>query len=151
MPQPFSLLPDSLKGITIKLGVNSKLRRRWLLVIVVALAVGLSYVAYSLFFHSGVDYLTVSELKSQVGSLPGQQVRVGGKVVPGSIDWDDKVQVMKFALTDDRESLTVVYEGIVPDNFKPGADLVVEGTYRPDDVFEALSFGGRRSLCSFCH
>ena len=126
-------------------------RGRWLLVAAVVLAVGLSYVAYSLFFHSGVDYLTVSELKSQVESIPGQQVRVGGRVVPGSIDWDDKVKVMKFALTDDRESLTIIYKGIVPDSFKPGADLVVEGRYRPDDVFQALSFGSRRSICNLCH
>ncbi len=126
-------------------------RRRWFLILVVVLVVGLSYVAYSLFIHGGVDYLTVSELKSQVESLPGQQVRVGGKVVPGSINWDDKARVMRFALTDDRESLAIVYEGIVPDNFKPGADLVVEGRYRPDDVFEAASFGSRRSLCSLCH
>ncbi|MEE9399461.1 MAG: cytochrome c maturation protein CcmE [Dehalococcoidales bacterium] len=126
-------------------------RGRWLLVAAVVLAVGLSYVAYSLFIHSGADYLTVSELKSQVESLPDQQVRVGGKVAPGSIDWDDKAQVMRFALTDDKESLTIVYEGIVPDSFKPGADLVVEGRYRPDDVFQALSFGSRRSICNLCH
>ena len=123
----------------------------WFLVAAVVLAAGLSYVAYSLFMHSGADYLTVSELKSQVESLPDQQVRVGGKVAPGSIDWDDKAKVMRFGLTDDRETLTVVYEGIVPDNFKPGADLVVEGRYRPDDVFEALSFGSRRSVCNLCH
>ncbi len=126
-------------------------RRRWFLVAAVVLAVGLSYVAYSLFMHSGADYLTVSELKSQVESLPNQQVRVGGKIAPGSIDWDDKAKVMRFALTDDRESLTVVYEGIVPDNFKPGSDLVVEGRYRPDGVFEATGFGSRRSICSLCH
>lgn len=32
-----------------------------------------------------------------------------------------------------------------------GIDLVVEGRYRPDDVFEALSFGSGRSICNFCH
>ena len=124
---------------------------RWLLVAAVVLAAGLSYVAYSLFIHNGADYLTVSELKSQVESLLSQQVRVGGRIVPGSINWNDEVKVMRFVLTDDRESLTIVYEGTVPDNFKPGADLVVEGKYRPDDVFEALSFGSRRSVCTFCH
>lgn len=126
-------------------------RGRWLLVAAVVLAVGLSYVAYLLFIHSGADYLTVSELKSQGESLYGEQVRVGGRVVPGSINWDDKSKVMRSALTDDKESLTIVYEGIVPDNFKPGADLVVEGKYRPDGAFEALSFGSRRSICNLCH
>lgn len=32
-----------------------------------------------------------------------------------------------------------------------GVDLVVEGKYGPNDVFEALSFGNRRSFCNFCH
>jgi cytochrome c-type biogenesis protein CcmE len=126
-------------------------RRRWFLLAAVVLAVGLSYVAYSLFIHSGADYLTVSELKSQVEPLLDQQVRVEGKIIPGSINWNDEAKVMRFVLTDDRESLAIVYKGIVPDNFKPGADLVMEGRYRPDDVFEALSFGNRRSICSLCH
>ena len=117
----------------------------------VVLAVGLSYAVYSLFSHSGADYLTVSQLKSQVESFPDQQLRVEGRIVPGSINWNDKTKVVKFVLTDDRESLAIVYKGIVPDNFKPGMDLVVEGKYRPDDAFEALSFGSRRSLCNFCH
>ncbi len=126
-------------------------RRKWLLVLAAVLTAGLGYTTYSLFVHTGADYLTVSELKSRAESLYDQQVRVGGKVVPGSINWDDKAKVMRFALTDDRESLTVVYEGIVPDNFKPGADLVVEGMYRPDGVFAATTFGSRRSVCNLCH
>ena len=126
-------------------------RRRWLLVIAMVLAVGLSYAVYSLVIHTGVDYLTVSELKSQAESLHSQQVRVGGRIVPGSIDWDDKAKVMRFVLTDDKESLTIAHKGIVPDNFKPGADLIVEGKYRPDDAFEALSFGSGRSVCNLCH
>ncbi len=126
-------------------------RGRWFLVAVVVLAVGLSYATYSLFIHSGADYLTVSELKLQAESLHDQQVRVEGKVVPGSIDWDDKVQVMRFVLTDDRETLAVVYEGFVPDNFKPGAELVVVGNYGTDGVFQAASLGSRRSFCNLCH
>ncbi len=126
-------------------------RGKWLLAIAAVLALGLSYLGYSLFIHSGADYLTVNELKAQAESLYGQQVRVGGRVAPGSIDWDDKSGVMRFVLTDDRESLAIVYKGIVPDSFKPGVDVVVVGKYRPDDVFEALSFSSRRSLCNFCH
>ncbi len=112
---------------------------------------GLGYVAYSLFVHGGDDSLTVSELKSQAESIYGQQVSVTGKVALGSVDWDEKVQVIRFVLTDDRESLAIVYKGIVPDDFKPGADLVVKGKYRPDGVFEALIFSSSRSLCTFCH
>ena len=126
-------------------------RRSWLLVAVVVIALGLGYTAYALLIHGGTENLTVSELRSQAESLYSQPVRVEGRVVPGSINWDDKTKEVRFALTDDKESLIIVYEGFVPENFKPGAELVVEGRYRPDDVFEALSFGSRRSICNLCH
>lgn len=126
-------------------------RRKWLLVGAVILAAGLSYTAYSIFGRTGMDYLTVSEVRSQAESIYGQRVGVEGKVAPGSVDWDDKAQVIRFVLTDDRESVVIVYDGIVPDNFKPGADLVVEGRYRPDGVFEALNVGSSGSFCSSCH
>ena len=126
-------------------------RKAWFIIAVLVLVVGVGYAAYLLFSHKGADSLTVSELRSQAEFLDDQQIRVEGKVTPGSIDWDDKTRVIRFVLTDDKESLRIVYRGIVPDDFRPGGELVVEGRHRPDGVFEALSFSSRRSLCSFCH
>ena len=114
-------------------------------------AVGLGYLAYSRMTQSRPDNLTVSELKMQVESLNDQHLIVEGKVAPGSIDWDDKAKIIRFTLTDDRERLTVVYAGVVPDYFKPGADVVVVGKSRPDNTFEASSIGRRGSLCTACH
>ncbi len=129
---------------------NNLRRKIWLLILIIVLAVGLSSAGFFFFVHDESGSLTVSELKSQVESFD-RQLKVEGRVAPGSVDWDDKAQVIRFALTDDRESLSVVYEGIVPDNFKPGADLEVQGRYRPDGVFEALGFGQPNTFCSFCH
>ena len=94
-------------------------RRKWILVIVVTLVVGLSYMDYTLVIHGGVDYLTVSELKSQAESPHSKQSRVEGRVVPGYINWDDEAKSVSFAITDDTERLTVVHQGVVPENFKP--------------------------------
>ena len=115
------------------------------------LALGLGYGAYSLFIHSGIDAITVSELMTRVESLHGQQVSVEGKIAPGSVDWDNEARVMRFVLTDDKQSLPAVYQGIVPDNFKPGASLIIEGKHGTDDFFEVSSFGQRRSVCNLCH
>ena len=115
------------------------------------LVVGVAYAAFLFFGHQGADSLTVSEVSLQAESLHDQQVRVEGRVVPGSVEWDDKTQVIRFVLTDDRESLAIVYEGIVPDSFKPGNELEVQGSYRSDGTFEARSFGRPSSVCSFCH
>ena len=126
-------------------------RREWLRIVMVVLILGLSYAAYSLFMHTGTDYLTVSELKSKAESLHSQQVWVGGRVVAGSINWDDSEKILRFALSDDKESLSIAYNGIVPDNFKPGDDLIVGGKYYLDSDFEALSFSRPRSVCNICH
>ena len=80
-------------------------RRTWFIIAVIILLVGVSFAAYLLLSHNGADSLTVSELRSQAESLYDQQLRVQGKVVPGSIDWDDKARVIIFFLTDDKESI----------------------------------------------
>jgi cytochrome c-type biogenesis protein CcmE len=125
-------------------------RKTWLIVATVVLAAVFSYVGFFLLKHQVVDSLTVSELRSLEVSYD-QQWTVEGKVAPGSIDWESKTKVIRFVLTDDKETLIVVYNGIVPDNFKPGADLTVEGMYNPDGIFEAHNFGRPISLCRFCH
>ena len=116
----------------------------------IVLVIAIGYMIFSLFAHSGPEKFTVNEFILQAESLNNKQVSVEGKVEPGSINWDDKTKVMKFNLTDDRQSLAVVYEGIVPDDFKPGSELVVTGKY-DTVVFQASGFGVSRSFCSICH
>lgn len=126
-------------------------KKRWLMLVVIILVAGLSYLAYFLLSHQGGDPLTVSELKTQAKSVYQQSVRVKGRVAPGSVAWDNKAQVITFALTDEANSLDVVYQGLVPDEFKPGVELVLEGEYRPDGTFEARRFGQPKSVCRLCH
>jgi cytochrome c-type biogenesis protein CcmE len=125
-------------------------RKTWLVVVAVVLAAGFGYIGFFLLRHQVVDSLTVSEIRSLVVSFE-QQWTVEGKVAPDSIDWDNQAEVIRFVLTNNKETLIVVYSGIVFDNFKPGADLTVEDGYSPDGIFEAHSFGRPSSLCSFCH
>jgi cytochrome c-type biogenesis protein CcmE len=132
-----------------KEGITGR-RKIWILVVAIVLPVAVVYAIFTLFIHSGTEKLTVSEVILQVESPNNKQVRVEGKVEVGSIDWDDKAKVMKFNLTDGRQILAVVYEGIVPDNFKPGGELVVAGKY-DTAVFQAAGFGASRSFCSICH
>ena len=126
-------------------------RRIWLVIAAIVLAAGIGFTAFALVGHEGANPLTVTELRSQSESIYGRPVRIGGRVAPGSISWDSETKVIKFALIDDTSRLAAVYQGIVPDNFKPGADLVVEGQYLPDDVFEITSFDPPDSLCALCH
>lgn len=109
-----------------------------------------STLAYLALPPAGEEDLTPAKLKAQGNSVSGASLRVKGKVAAGSVQWDSQNRVMRFALTDGQETLKIVYRGMVPDNFKPGAELVVEGRYAPDAEFEALNFPSR-SLCNWCH
>ncbi len=128
-------------------------RKGCFLAITVLLTLVLSHPIYApSIIRTGDDYLTISALKQQAEFLYGQQVKVGGRVIPGLIDWNGKTNTMKFSLIDDEEQqLTMVYKGIAPNSFRLGADMVVEGVYHSDDTFEAVSFGSHGSFCNLCH
>lgn len=84
-------------------------------------------------------YLTVPEvLAKQPGQLTETQ-KVDGIITPGSVQWDPKTLNLSFKLADKAAStsLTVHYRGVVPDSFKPGEELIVEGVYQGNGVFFA--------------
>jgi hypothetical protein len=56
----------------------------------------IGYTSYLLISHKEAGPLSVSKLRSVVESPHDQRLRVEGRVAPGSIDWDDKTQVMSF-------------------------------------------------------
>jgi cytochrome c-type biogenesis protein CcmE len=54
--------------------------------------------------------------------------------------------VLRFTLNDvigSDVSLPVVYRGAVPDTFKVGNGVIVEGTYTADGIFEATAILAR--------
>lgn len=108
--------------------------------------------AYVSFGHSGERPFTVAKLKAQGDSVFGQVVQVTGEVESGSIQWDGQERILRFALQDAEESLDVIYLGIAPDSFEPGAKIVLKGIYTPSGPFEAASItSGESALCRVCH
>lgn len=55
-------------------------------------------------------------------------IRVGGVVVPGSIVRGDGLNV-QFKLTDNHQTLLIAHNGILPDLFREGQGIVVEGMW----------------------
>lgn len=91
--------------------------------------------AVSGFQQSKTYYVTVKELTS--GKASHQHVRVGGIIVPGSIHRSG--EILTFRISQDNESLPVTYVGkdTLPDDFKGGANAIVEGNYLADGTFRA--------------
>lgn len=59
---------------------------------------------------------------------------------------------MRFTLSDGQDSIAILYRGVVPNNFKPGDKVVVDGEYTAAGIFEACSIGSQSSpLCQVCH
>ena len=114
-------------------------RRRVPLSFLIAGAAILGAVCYLVFANTqatAVYYLTVSELK-HCTTCTTQAVRVAGVVEAGSIVRNDAKQLITFVIDDGKQTLPVTYSGIVPDIFRPGIQVVVEGHYSGQGAFQA--------------
>ena len=113
-------------------------RKRFLIggIVIFLAVVFLGYMA----FMSGVTYYyEVGELLDQGSSITGQTVRISGKVAP-DIEHEDGGLTLRFTIIDNTgvdASLPVVYRGVVPDTFSINKQVVVEGQYTDDGIFEA--------------
>ena len=99
---------------------------------VIGLAAGLVLYALSdtiTFFHTPSD---LADTHVQVG----QRIRLGGMVEQGSVKKGSGT-VTSFAVTDTLKTVTVTYDGILPDLFREGQGVVTEGKMQPDGTFVA--------------
>jgi len=104
-------------------------KTKLILITLVAMAV-IGYLVYTGVRDTMVYYLTVTELVQNGSQSPDGGVRVGGMVLEGSVVWDPKDLKLSFTMGDDGgATLPVVYQGVVPDSFKPGREVIIEGIY----------------------
>src|SRR5207302_371393 len=98
----------------------------------------IGYLIYTGFQSTSIYYLTVGELKARgAGAVVGSQVRVAGVVQDGSVQRSSTDATVRFTIVDQGGTLPVVYKGMIPDIFGPGIQVVVEGRYPSDGVFQA--------------
>ena len=92
--------------------------------------------------ETGVYYLTPAELAQKVDtdrSIYDVGLKLGARVVRGSIQRDVASQTITFRVTDGTQSYPVVYRGLAPDTFTDEADVVVEGRLQRDGTFRATT------------
>ena len=83
-------------------------------------------------------FFTVSELMDQKVAFHGTGMKVKGNVVEGSIERDpDDYLNVQFSIEEKNSNLNVVYQGITPDMFQDGGEVVVEGALDKQGVFHA--------------
>jgi cytochrome c-type biogenesis protein CcmE len=99
-------------------------------VLAVAIALVLSAMRQSIvFFNSPTEI-------AEHHPAPGARLRMGGLVKDGSIKRGADLRI-DFVVTDGQSDVPVTFQGIVPDLFREGQGVVVEGKMGAGDVFAA--------------
>ena len=113
--------------------------RRQRMIFVGVIVAGVAVAAALVFSALGENMLYFfSPTQVKNGEAPqGRTLRVGGLVTPGSIKRDSGSLTVRFDVTDNRETLTVRYTGILPDLFREGQGIVAIGAMAPNGSFEA--------------
>ena len=116
-----------------------KPHRRKTLGIIIFIAVGLSVaIGLSLYALSSNIDLFFTPTQVAAGEVtPGQRIRVGGMVKEGSVKHNEQQLQVNFIATDYTHDVDVQYNGILPDLFREGQGIVVEGSIAPDGQFVA--------------
>lgn len=118
--------------------MTPKRKKRLALVLFVVIgaasAVGLAAVA----LNENINlFFTPQQIAS--GEAPiNKRIRAGGMVVDGSVKRSSQGLEVEFKLTDYAETITVVYEGILPDLFREGQGIVAQGSLNENRVLEAV-------------
>ena len=99
----------------------------------VALATGL---ALSAIGENMLYFFSPTQVKA--GEAPADHpVRVGGLVVMGSVKRQSGELAVEFDLTDNAQTISVRYAGILPDLFREGQGIVAMGVLNADGIFTA--------------
>ena len=83
------------------------------------------------YFHSPTDIATRTDLQKD------RRLRLGGLVKQGSWQKESDGLTHKFFVTDTAHDIRVAYKGIMPDLFREGQGVVMEGRLQQDGSFRA--------------
>ncbi len=90
--------------------------------------------------ETGQFFFTPTELSQKVATDPtfyDVGMKVGARVVPGSVERETANQLLKFRITDGSATYPVVFRGLPPDTFTDSVEVVVEGRLQKDGVIHA--------------
>lgn len=103
-------------------------------------AIVLIAVIYLLYLSLGSSvsyYVTVSEFYDRGTELGDTNIRIAGKIVDNSVEWNAEELELRFTITEGGKNMPVIYSGAQPAGFKAGSNILVEGKYDSDGVFRA--------------
>ncbi len=112
-----------------------KKRLSILVFIVSGIAIALGLVLYSLQQNINL-YYTPSQLVAD-HVTPQSEVRIGGLVEKGSVQFAATGLLVSFILTDSHREIKVNYNGVLPTLFREGQGIVAQGKLNANGIFIA--------------
>ncbi len=102
-------------------------KRRMIGILVILTGVGLASAITIWSLNQNMLYfLSPSDVQEQ--NMPaGRQFRLGGLVETGSVSRASDGLAVRFVVTDGQASVTVNYDGILPDLFRVGKGIIARG------------------------
>ena len=115
----------------------NKRSRRKVLIFAIVFGVSIATVlALTAFEENLLYFYSPSDVKA--GKAPDSHAfRVGGLVVDGSVKREPDSLKVKFDVTDNAETMSVEYTGILPDLFREGQGVVAHGRMGDGGIFVA--------------
>jgi cytochrome c-type biogenesis protein CcmE len=98
--------------------------------VIAAAVVGMSFLNLS---ENLVYFYTPSEAFAKAPALAAKNIKVGGMVMDGTVNFDAEKLGLTFTMTDFKgHDIAVSHRGVPPDMFKEGQGVVVEGRLSED-------------------
>ena len=117
--------------------MHPKRKKRLYLILLMVVGVGIGIALTLNAFNDNLMFF-YSPTEVVAGEAPsGHPIRVGGLVTAGSVKRQENGLTVNFDVTDNAETVTVEYTGILPDLFREGQGIIARGELDTDGVFVA--------------
>lgn len=94
------------------------------------IALAIIYLIFTATQSTAAYFLTVEELHDKGSAIFDRNVRVSGKVVGDTIDFNSRDLILRFQIVGEGgETLPVVFNGPKPDQMRHDAEAIVEGKF----------------------
>lgn len=111
---------------------RKKRRLRIILLCCLVMAIAASLLVYAM--RHAVSFFRMPSEITKEDILTGRPLRLGGFVEKGSVQYVGESGVI-FFITDNTKHKKVIFNGILPDLFREGQGVIVEGYFDKQDFF----------------
>jgi cytochrome c-type biogenesis protein CcmE len=117
--------------------MNQIRKQRLILISLMLMACGLA-VGLTLFaLRQNISLFYTPTQLSEFQTLPQYNLRLGGLVSKDSVKHIAEDLAVMFEVTDGQAQYPVIYKGILPNLFREGQGVIVQGTFNPAGIFIA--------------